>query len=198
MEAPEDAAAQTAGTGGGAGSRRLARARGARPQRAARARHQGRRDLRDRPAAAARRGGAGAGCARSPRVGSARRPPTALLAAVNAALAMPKEEMPRLPKPPQHPEGSSAASELLKVLLRLVAEKEGVAAKVLASCDDIDRIAADGEEAEVAGPASAGGAKCSASARSSWCAARSRSSSNNRKIVAGGIAGAPAARSFRS
>ena len=73
-----------------------------------------------------------------------------LLAAVNAALAMPKEEMPRLPKPPQNPEGSSAASELLKVLLRLVAEKEGVAAKVLASSDDIDRIAADGEEAKVA------------------------------------------------
>ena len=89
------------------------------------------------------------GCARSPRVGSAR-PPPALLAAVNAALAMPKEEMPRLPKPPQTPEGSGAAAELLKVLLRLVAEKEGVAAKVLASSDDIDRIAADGEEAKVA------------------------------------------------
>ena len=99
-----------------------------------------------------------------------------LLAAVNAALAMPKEEMPRLPKPPQTPEGSSAASELLKVLLRLVAEKEGVAAKVLASSDDIDRIAADGEEAEGCRPSPGGGAKCSASARSSWCAARSRSS----------------------
>jgi ribonuclease D len=57
--------------------------------------------------------------------------------------------MPRLPKMPQQAEGSSAAAELLKVLLRLVAEKEGVAAKVLASSDDIDRIAAEGEAAEV-------------------------------------------------
>ena len=50
---------------------------------------------------------------------------------------------------PQAQEGSNAAAELLKVLLRLVAEKEGVAAKVLASSDDIDRLATDGEEADV-------------------------------------------------
>ena len=62
--------------------------------------------------------------------------------------------MPRLPKLPQQAEGSSAAAELLKVLLRLVAEKEGVAAKVLASSDDIDRLAAEGETADV--PALAG------------------------------------------
>ena len=74
---------------------------------------------------------------------------TALLGAVNAALAIPKDQMPRLPKAPQQAEGSSAAGELLKVLLRLVAEKEGVAAKVLASSDDIDRIAAEGEAADV-------------------------------------------------
>ena len=55
----------------------------------------------------------------------------------------------KLPKSFQPPEGSSAAAELLKVLLRLVAEKEGVAAKVLASSDDIDRIAAEGEDADV-------------------------------------------------
>ena len=73
----------------------------------------------------------------------------ALLGAINAALAIPKDQMPRLPKMPQQAEGSSAAAELLKVLLRLVAEKEGVAAKVLASSDDIDRIAAEGEAAEV-------------------------------------------------
>ncbi len=73
----------------------------------------------------------------------------ALLAAVNAALALPKDKLPRVPRPAQQTEGSSAASELLKVLLRLVADKEGVAAKVLASGDDIDRIAAEGEEADV-------------------------------------------------
>lgn len=74
---------------------------------------------------------------------------TALLGAVNTALALPKEAMPKLPKTFQPPEGSSAASELLKVLLRIVAEKEGVASKVLASSDDIDRIAAEGEAADV-------------------------------------------------
>lgn len=74
---------------------------------------------------------------------------TALLGAVNTALALPREEMPTLPKSFQPPEGSSAAAELLKVLLRIVAEKEGVASKVLASSDDIDRIAAEGEAADV-------------------------------------------------
>ena len=57
--------------------------------------------------------------------------------------------MPKLPRLPQQAEGSSAAAELLKVLLRLVAEREGVAAKVLASSDDLDRIAAEGEQADV-------------------------------------------------
>ncbi|MCA0034655.1 ribonuclease D [Mesorhizobium opportunistum] len=74
---------------------------------------------------------------------------TALLGAVNTALALPKEQMPKLPKSFQPPEGSSAAAELLKVLLRIIAEQQGVASKVLASSDDIDRIAAEGEEADV-------------------------------------------------
>ncbi|MCC0038407.1 MAG: ribonuclease D [Brucellaceae bacterium] len=73
----------------------------------------------------------------------------ALLVAVNQALDIPKDELPRLPKQPSHPEGSGAAAELLKVLLKLVAEAEGVAPKVLASADDIDKIAASGEDAEV-------------------------------------------------
>lgn len=72
-----------------------------------------------------------------------------LLGVVNAALALPKEEMPKLPKAFQPPEGAGAAAELLKVLLKIVAEKEGVAPKVLASSDDIDRIAAEGEKADV-------------------------------------------------
>lgn len=73
----------------------------------------------------------------------------ALLEAVNAALDLPREAMPKLPKPFQPPEGSNAAAELLKVLLRIIADKEGVAAKVLASSDDIDHIAAEGEKADV-------------------------------------------------
>ena len=74
---------------------------------------------------------------------------TALIAIVNAAIDMPKDNLPKLPKPQPTQEGSSAAAELLKVLLRIVAEREGVAAKVLASSDEIDRIAAEGENADV-------------------------------------------------
>lgn len=74
---------------------------------------------------------------------------TALLVVVNAALDLPKDQLPKLPKPHQLQEGSSAASELLKVLLRLIAEKQGVAAKVLASTEEIDRIASEGEMADV-------------------------------------------------
>ncbi|MBE7185170.1 MAG: ribonuclease D [Methylobacterium mesophilicum] len=73
-----------------------------------------------------------------------------LIAAVQAAMAIPKEDLPKVPKPAQGSEGSNAASELLKVLLRQVADQQGVAAKVLASSDDIDRLASDGENAEVA------------------------------------------------
>ncbi|WEX07477.1 ribonuclease D [Chelativorans sp. AA-79] len=76
-------------------------------------------------------------------------PAAGLLKAVNDALALPKEELPKLPRHQQAPEGAAAAAELIKVLLKLVAEKEGVAPKMLASTDDIERIAADGEKADV-------------------------------------------------
>ncbi|MGB6117957.1 MAG: ribonuclease D, partial [Mesorhizobium sp.] len=44
-----------------------------------------------------------------------------LMVAVNEALEIPKEDLPRLPRPPQASEGSNAASEILKVLLRIIA-----------------------------------------------------------------------------
>jgi len=72
-----------------------------------------------------------------------------LLEAVNAALAIPREEMPQPPKMVQSPEGTGAAAELLKVLLKLVADEENVAPKMLASSDDIDRLAAEQEKADV-------------------------------------------------
>ena len=74
---------------------------------------------------------------------------TGLLGAVARAMALPKEDLPRLPRPPHAPEGAAAAAELLKVLLKLVADRQGVAPKMLASSDDIDRIAADGADADV-------------------------------------------------
>ncbi len=66
-----------------------------------------------------------------------------LLGAIASALALDNSELPRLPKPRQAPEGTGAATEMLKVLLKLTVEEEGVAAKVIASVADLERIAAD-------------------------------------------------------
>jgi ribonuclease D len=54
-----------------------------------------------------------------------------------------------LPKPSHSPEGSAAAADILKVLLKLVTEEHGVAAKIVASSDDIDKIASEGDMANV-------------------------------------------------
>jgi len=74
----------------------------------------------------------------------------AILGAVNAALAIPKADLPRIPRPANLAEGSGAAVEMLKVLLKLIAEKNGVASKIIASSDDLDAIASKGEDADVA------------------------------------------------
>lgn len=74
----------------------------------------------------------------------------AILEQVNTALALPKSEMPHLERHTHAPEGTQSAVELLKVLLRLTSEKHGVASKVIANSDDLEKIAAEGEKAEVA------------------------------------------------
>jgi ribonuclease D len=66
-----------------------------------------------------------------------------LLAVVKRALDLPKPEMPELPRQRSLPEGTAAATEMLKVLLKLIVERHGVAAKVIATADDLERIAAD-------------------------------------------------------
>ncbi len=74
---------------------------------------------------------------------------TAIVEAVNAALAIPKAEWPPVQRQSHMPEGSASAVELLKVLLRLTCEKHGVAAKMIANTDDLEKIAVDGENANV-------------------------------------------------
>lgn len=71
------------------------------------------------------------------------KPAEDILKAVNAALALPKDKLPRLPKGKQAPDGSAAAVDLLKVLLKLVSEQQGVAAKVIATVEELEHIAAD-------------------------------------------------------
>lgn len=66
-----------------------------------------------------------------------------ILKAVATAVALPKDKLPKLPKGRAAPDGSAAAVDLLKVLLKLVSEKNGVAAKIIATVDDLERIAAD-------------------------------------------------------
>ncbi|MHA3978515.1 ribonuclease D [Halovulum sp. GXIMD14794] len=72
----------------------------------------------------------------------------AILAAVNAALALPKEQLPDLPQPKVRKPGQEALSDLLRVLLKARAESSGVAQKLIATSSDLDDIAS-GEESHV-------------------------------------------------
>jgi ribonuclease D len=71
----------------------------------------------------------------------------AIVAAVQQGLARDPKSLPRLERPRPAVNGQ-ATVELLKVLLRMTAERHGVAAKVIATVDDLDRIAGD-DEADV-------------------------------------------------
>jgi ribonuclease D len=71
----------------------------------------------------------------------------AIVAAVRRGLARDPKTLPRLERPKPVVNGQ-AAVELLKVLLRMTAERHGVAAKVIATVDDLERIAGD-DEADV-------------------------------------------------
>ncbi|WP_417767849.1 ribonuclease D [Stappia sp.] len=72
-----------------------------------------------------------------------------ILGAVKRALAIPKDQLPQVPKGRSAPDGSAAAVDLLKVLLKLVSEANGVASKVIATMEDLEKIAAS-DDADVA------------------------------------------------
>jgi ribonuclease D len=69
-----------------------------------------------------------------------------VLAAVKAGLERDPKSLPRLERSRAAPNGA-ATVELLKVLLRMTSERHGVAAKVIATVDDLERIAADDQAA---------------------------------------------------
>jgi ribonuclease D len=75
------------------------------------------------------------------------RPAEEIIAAVKRALAIPKDRLPKLPKPRGN-EGNGAAVDLLKVLLKMVSEDHGVAPKVIATVDELEAIAGN-DEADV-------------------------------------------------
>ena len=68
-----------------------------------------------------------------------------LLAAIAAANTMPEEELPEAPRSREGPRPSPALVSLLKVLLAARCEEHDVAPKLVASSDDIDRLAAEDE-----------------------------------------------------
>lgn len=69
----------------------------------------------------------------------------AVLEAVKRGVARDPRTLPRIERDKPLPNGASATVELLKVLLRMTAEQNAVAAKVIATTDDLERIAVDDE-----------------------------------------------------
>jgi ribonuclease D len=72
----------------------------------------------------------------------------AILEAVKRGLDRDPKSLPRLDRTRGAPNGA-ATIELLKVLLRMTSERHGVAAKIIATVEDLERIAGD-DEADVA------------------------------------------------
>jgi ribonuclease D len=66
-----------------------------------------------------------------------------ILAAVEEAFAIPEKDLPRIPRARPAPERATAAMELLKVLLKMVAEEHGVAPRIIASSEELEQFAAD-------------------------------------------------------
>jgi ribonuclease D len=141
LAAAEDAGAQAQGACGAHRGRGLARARGAVARRAALARAQGRSDRRHRGAGAdddreaqepalAAQGLRTLALGRGDRRGGER------------GLERDMKTLPRLRACNPSANGT-AVVELLKVLLRMISERHHVAAKVIATVDDLERIAAD-------------------------------------------------------
>jgi len=71
-----------------------------------------------------------------------------LIAAVKRGQSVAEEDLPIVPRGRPSPDGSGAAVDLLKVLLKLTSEAHGVAAKVIATVDDLEKIAGD-DQADV-------------------------------------------------
>jgi ribonuclease D len=67
----------------------------------------------------------------------------AIVETVKRGLERDLKTLPKVERARPTANGQAATVELLKVLLRMTSEKHGVAAKVIATVDDLDRIAAD-------------------------------------------------------
>lgn len=66
-----------------------------------------------------------------------------ILFLIKKALEIPRDELPAVPRGRSSPEGSGAVVDLLKVLLKMSSERHAVAAKIIATVDDLEQIACD-------------------------------------------------------
>jgi ribonuclease D len=74
---------------------------------------------------------------------------TDILAAIERGLAIDPKDLPKIDREKRAGGNTGATVELLKVLLRQVSERHGVAAKMVATVDDLEAIASD-DDADVA------------------------------------------------
>jgi ribonuclease D len=65
-----------------------------------------------------------------------------ILEAVQTAMAIPQDALPRPPEDDRPAQGNPALSDLLRVLLKARSEAEGVAPKLIATASDLDAMAA--------------------------------------------------------
>ena len=73
----------------------------------------------------------------------------ALLNAIQNGLNVPEDKLPELKRGKPLPRGIGPVTDLLKVLLKMKSEEHNVAQKLIATSDELEKIAAFGEKAEV-------------------------------------------------
>ncbi|MCR9128858.1 MAG: ribonuclease D [Alphaproteobacteria bacterium] len=73
------------------------------------------------------------------------KPAERLIEALNAALEDPKAHAPKIEKQKPAPPNAGPILEMLKLFLKVVAEQEGVAARLIATVPDLEQLAADDE-----------------------------------------------------
>jgi len=72
-----------------------------------------------------------------------------ILEAIDKARKLPETQLPTRERPPEQLRAPGAVVDLLRTLLRLKAEQAGVAARLVASADEIDRLAAGKRDVHV-------------------------------------------------
>ena len=66
-----------------------------------------------------------------------------IIAEMKTVAAIPREHLPKLPRIARRGDRNAAAIDLLKVLLKMISEQQGVASKVIATVADLEAIADD-------------------------------------------------------